>query len=339
MSQVVVGLKPWLPGFLARWPAWTEPVRAERLALLRIGTAAVLLLDILTNYLPHLADLFGPNSLGDPDVFWHDRPGSFWSLLAWAPSPAVLRVAALIWAGTAVLLLLGLCSRASAAVAWALSQSFLALNPYAHNAGDTVRTMILLYLMLSPCGAVWSLDRRLQRHRPSGPILVYPWPLRLLLVQMAVIYFYNGVHKLIGPQWQAGSSLYYVLNDLTLTRWSYAELPLPFVLTQLLTWGVLAWELAFPLLVLLPSTRPATLVMGVLLHVGIGLSMELGAFAPYMLCLYLPFVPERFWSPTTSRCAPRPRQPPPPPGSSSRNTSTSLVPGGRTASARPVARQ
>ena len=292
LSQaVVVGLKPWLPRFLARWPSWTEPVRAERLAILRIGVAAVLLLDILANYLPHLADLFGPNSLGDPQVFWQDQPVTFWSVLGWVESPAVLRAAAIAWVAAAVLLLLGLCSRTSAAAAWALSQSFLALNPYAHNAGDTVRTIILLYLMVSPCGAAWSLDRWRRRNGQPGPVFVYPWPLCLLLVQMAVIYFNNGVHKLIGPQWRAGTSLYYVLGDLTLTRWSYGELPLPFVLTQLSTWGVLVWELAFPLLVLLPSTRTVTLVLGVLLHVGIGLSMELGAFALYMLCLYLPFIP------------------------------------------------
>lgn len=298
MSEpVVVGLKPWLPRFLARWPSWTEPVRAERLALLRIGVAAVLLLDILANYLPHLGDLYGPNSLGESQVLWQDRPATFWSLLGWVENPSVLHTAAAVWAAAAVLLLLGLCSRVSAAVAWALSQSFLALNPYAHNAGDTVRTIVLLYLVVAPCGAAWSLDRWLRRRREPGPVFVYPWPLCLLLVQMAVIYINNGVHKLIGPQWRAGSSLYYVLGDLTLARWSYGELPLPFAVTQLLTWGVLVWELAFPLLVFLPSTRTVTLLLGVLLHVGIGLSMELGVFALYMLCLYLPFIPVRHGSP------------------------------------------
>ena len=77
---------------------------------------------------------------------------------------------------------------------------------------------------------------------------------------------------------------------------------MPFAVTQALTWIVLAWELGFPLLVFLPSTRKAALVLGVLFHVGIGLSLELGLFAPYMLCLYLPLVPwERF------RAADRPR--------------------------------
>ena len=54
---------------------------------------------------------------------------------------------------------------------------------------------------------------------------------------------------------------------------------------------VLAWEIGFPLLVLLPSTRTLTLVFGVLMHIGIGLSIELAMFPLIMLCLYLPLVP------------------------------------------------
>jgi hypothetical protein len=33
------------------------------------------------------------------------------------------------------------------------------------------------------------------------------------------------------------------------------------------------------------------LVFGVFFHIGIGLSMELGFFAPYVLCLYIPLLP------------------------------------------------
>lgn len=294
MNQpTTLGVRPWLPRFLARWHWWTEPVRAERLAALRIGVAAILLLDILFAYLPHVRDFYGPNSLGSPQVFWNDQPGSSWSLLGHVESQRGFCLALAVWAGAAALLLVGLFSRASAASAWGLSQSFLALNPNIHNAGDTVRTMILFYLMLTPCAAAWSLD--CWRKQSGKPAFVYPWALRLLFVQMTVIYFYNGVHKLMGPQWRAGTSLYYVMGDLTLTRLSAADLPVPFALTQILTWTVMVWEVAFPVLVLLPSTRKMALVVGVLFHVGIGLSLELGAFAPYMLCLYLPLLPWEFF--------------------------------------------
>ncbi|HMF16311.1 MAG TPA: HTTM domain-containing protein, partial [Gemmataceae bacterium] len=161
---------------------------------------------------------------------------------------------------------------------------------------DTMRGIILFYLMLCPCGAVWSIDSLLARWRGRAwPVFVSPWALRLLFVQMTLIYFMNGIYKLAGPEWREGTSLYYVLSDLTLARFSYAQIDLPLWLIKFLSWSVLIWEVAFPLWVALPWTRTAALLMGVAFHVGIMLTMELGGFGPYMLTLYLPLLPwERF---------------------------------------------
>src|SRR5262249_37591619 len=139
------------------------------------------------------------------------------------------------------------------------------VNPYCDNAGDQVRNIALFYLMLCPCGAAWSLDslwaRWLGRHdfwlsrflgRPPGPVYVSPWALRLLLIQMAYIYCFNGIYKAFGEEWRRGNSLYYVLNDLTLARWSYARFPIPVALTRLMTKTVMFWEITFPLWLLLP---------------------------------------------------------------------------------------
>jgi hypothetical protein len=291
-EATIIGIKPWLPWPLSKWSWWCEPVHAERLAALRIGLAAVLLVDVLGTYWPRAPEFFGRDSLGSSEVFCRSELVSF---LGWLDHPSLLQAAMAAWALAALLLLVGWYSRHSAAAAWLLSQAFLHLDPYIHNAGDTVRTIILFYLMLSPCGAVWSLDSLRHRRRwarsGAGTVFIYPWALRLLFLQMATIYFYNGIHKLVGPQWRAGSSMYYVLSDLTLSRLSLTQLPAPYVLTQLLTWTVLLWEVGFPFLALLPAIRTAALVMGVVFHLGIGLSLELGMFAPYMLCLYLPLVP------------------------------------------------
>jgi hypothetical protein len=289
----------------SRW--WTEPVPAERLAALRIGLAAVLLADVLALYLPQMNDFFGPESLagirGDEVSVPH------WTgfLVARLGGAALLRGLMIAWAVAAGLLLVGCWSRLSAGVAWALAMFFWSANPLIHNAGDTVRNTILFYLMLCPCGAVWSADAwRRRRTESSGPRLyVYPWPIALLFVQLTVIYFYNGVHKVLGPQWRSGEVLHYVLGDLVMTRMSYARLPLPYVVTQVTTWIVLGWELAFPLLVLWRPTRVIALFMGVCLHIGIGLSVELGMFAPYMLCLYLPLVP---WERVVARSGETPHQ-------------------------------
>src|SRR5262249_10941815 len=155
-----------------------------------------------------------------------------------------------------------------AVLVWVLSTSFAYLNSYIDNAGDSVRGIVLFYLALCPCGAAWSVDSWVKRRwgGRAGPVYVYPWVLRLILVEMAFIYCCNGLFKLVGEDWREGKSLYYVLGDLTLTRVSYAQWPVPYLLTQLMSWTVLVWEVSFPLLVSLRWTRTIALCFGALFH-------------------------------------------------------------------------
>lgn len=299
-EPTLVGVQPWLPAPLAARPWWTEPVRAERLSALRIGIALVLLLDIALNYLPHVADLYGADGLGAWEVFAARNAWPRWSLLR-TDDPAELRWYVIAWAAAGLGLLLGFFSRLSALLAWALAVSFLNRNPYIHNAGDTVRVIILFYLMLTPCGAVWSLDAWLRRQRQEA-VFIAPWALRLLFVQLVLIYFFNGVFKLAGRGWQEGDVLHYVLVDVSLARLPFAQWPLPEALLSVTTWLVLLWEIGFPLLVMMPATRKVALVFGVLLHIGIGLSVEIAMFSPCMICMYLPLLPwERLTADPRSR--------------------------------------
>lgn len=295
MSDQLVGLQPWLPWPLDRWQWLTQPVRAERLAALRIGIALVLLVDIATTYLPAIHDFFGGNSLGSPATvaYRFREPRWYWSVLYGVDDHAVIESCAYAWLAATSLFLLGAATPISGAATWVLSTSFATINPHIDNAGDVIRGIALFYLILTPCGAVWSFDACWRRwragHCPRS--FVHPWALRLLFVQMCFIYCMNGLYKITGKEWTNGDSLYYVLGDLTLTRWSFAEFPMPYWLTKIMTWFVLGWEIGFPVLVILPWTRTVALLFGVAFHIGIGLSMELGGFVFYMLCLYLPLLP------------------------------------------------
>jgi hypothetical protein len=310
----VIGLKPWLPWPLGRWAWLTRPVRAERLAALRIGLSLVLLVDVLTTYLPHAHDFFGRDSLGSPGLFpvfphgkplpgtWHladwfgwwlDQTNCNWSVLQGVEDPGLIGAAMVVWALATAGLLVGAATRLNAVVVWLLSTSFASLNTNIDNGGDVVRGIVLFYLMLCPCGAAWSVDAWLwrRRHPNLGPVFVYPWALRLLFVQMIFIYWCNGVEKFAGVDWREGNSLYYVLSDLTLARWSYAQVQVPWGLTRGLSWIVLTWELLFPLFMVWRWSRIVALWMGALFHLGIWVNLELGFFGPYMLCLYLPLIP------------------------------------------------
>ncbi|HLJ94348.1 MAG TPA: HTTM domain-containing protein, partial [Gemmataceae bacterium] len=294
MSEpAAVGLRPWLPWPLCDSPWWTEPVRAERLAALRIGVAIMLFVDIFTLYLPHADAFFGRDSLGSPEVFSASATSLRWSVLRWVESPVAVTGVFVAWSVAALFLLIGVLSRWSALIAWMLSISIIGINGYLHNSGDNVRTILLFYLMVCPCAAVWSLCNR-RAHDPqkdSAPVLVHAWPLRLLFVQLAIIYFFNGVYKSLGSHWRDGDVLHYVLCNLAWTRYSYAQLPLPMSLIQFLSWSTLIWELGFPLLVMIPWTRKWTLWTGIGFHVGTAVSLQLCAFPMYMICLYLPLVP------------------------------------------------
>lgn len=314
----VVGLKPWLPWPLRSSVWWTEPVRAERLAALRIGLAVSLLLDILGIYMPYASDIF---RMGSPqNVSSLPAPTLPWLLLRGVEDLMVWRIILIVWALAAASLLVGFCSRVSAALAWFIAISVANANLWARNSGDNVMVIILFYLMFCPSGAVWSVDRWLTRRRrkdlpsssglkeseileaPSstarGEVFVYPWALRLLFVQMCIIYFLNGLFKFTEGYWREGTALYIVTNGLAWTRWSPAELSMPIWMTKLLTYVTVIWELGFPVFVLIPRVRTVTLWIGVLFHVGTGISLMLAMFPFYMLCLYLPLVPwERYFDP------------------------------------------
>lgn len=343
----VKGLRPWFPWPLSRWAWLTEPVRAERWAALRIGLAFIMLLDILLTVAPVATDYFGADSLAEPRLYRdnfmrEDGPTGRWSIFhkvfAYDPvtSPAVVKFLIYSWAAAAFLLLIGLGSRLAAFWCFVMSVSLCQSSPNIDNAGDTVRSLALFYLFLSPSGAAWAVDawigRRLgweayrdemgafrgvalvHRLEPQrAPYFIHPWPLCLLFVQMMAIYLFNGIAKSVGTTWHDGTSLHNVLGDLTLARWSAAMLPMPGLLSAALTHLVLWWELLFVPLVIVPWhtladvwqhfpyvgwlhvlfrwTREITLFFGASFHVGILVSMEIGGFAPYMLCLYLPLLP------------------------------------------------
>jgi uncharacterized membrane protein YphA (DoxX/SURF4 family) len=284
-TATLAGVQPWLPPPLSRSAWWTAPIAAERLAALRVGAGLALLCDVLVCYAPRAGDFFGTGSLNPGPA-----AGSF-SPLAHLHSAALWQGVLAVWAGAALLLALGVFPRTAAGVAWFLSVAVARQAPTLHNSGDNVRNILLFYLMLCPCGAAWSAQAWLCGGGPRGQVRVHPWPVRLLFVQLALIYFMNGLYKLGGGQWHGGTALADVINDAGWTRWPMAGWPQPAWLLQAATWGVLAWEVGFPLFVLVGWMRGPALAVGVLFHVGTGLTMRLGPFPLYMLCLYLPLVP------------------------------------------------
>ncbi len=306
LARNVAGVQPIFPEWLAKSEWWTKPVRAEGMAALRIGVGLVLLVDMLVTYAPHWRLFFAPGGLGTSEVFGSRFAGHAYFSLAWLWSPETAgwwMIALTILA--AIGLISGIAPRMSALVAWAMTLSLMNENYYLHNGGDRLRTILLFVLIFAPADAVWSQACRWWKRSSEKPhpnplprgegTYIYPWAQRLLFVQLTLLYFMNGVYKLMGAEWFAGDTLYYVSHDIWWSRLSADWMPAHYLVLRAVTWSVLAWEITFPIAVLSKRWRPWALAIGAAFHILSGVTLNLGIFPLYALCFYLPELPWGRW--------------------------------------------
>ncbi|MGF1579489.1 MAG: HTTM domain-containing protein [Gemmataceae bacterium] len=284
---------------------WHQPIRAERLATTRILLALALLTDQLFQYLPFLSLFFGPDGVapeGTYDQWVLSRWG--WTILIFnTDNMAIVQTFFWSWVGVTVLFLVGWQTRLMNVWVWFLTLCFINRNPSLCNYADDAAAVLIFLLLFMPTGRAFSLDAYLRRRTYSADNLAPPmtsaWPVRVLQIQLSMIYFTTGLAKLVPSAWDGtwwdGTSLHYVLNDTTMGRWSYAQLPLPFWFTALLTYIIVWWEALFIPLVIFKYTRYWALIFGILLHIGIYVTLDVGWFSWYMIAFYGAWIPDSFW--------------------------------------------
>lgn len=215
----------------------------------------------------------------------------------WAEQPDVVVGLLIAWMLSLMLMTVGLFTRLATIAAWFLTVSFHVRLPWTLNGGDSLFRCALFYLMFAQAGAIWSVDHlrrqrrqaRLGRQGEEGPVTVSAWPIRLMQIQLCTIYLFTGLYKL-GSDWFTGEAVYWVLNDIELTRWPYGRFPVPMFLCRLLSWGTLVFEIGFPILVLFRWTRPWVLLVGVSFHLSILATMEIGWFSQVSMSWYVLFL-------------------------------------------------
>jgi uncharacterized membrane protein YphA (DoxX/SURF4 family) len=171
----------------------------------------------------------------------------------------------------------------------------------AHRAG-------LFCLMWTDSGAAWSFDARHRRGSAPGQPM---WPLRLLRLQVALIYFWSGTTKLLNASWRDGSAISYILANEQFQRFPWMPPASLDETLAALTYVTVWWELSFPLLMLNRHSRRAALGIGILMHAGMAAMLELGLFSLVMLASYIAFLdPGRVAQPFTAPRAPAARREP-----------------------------
>lgn len=288
MTEPHNGLRRWPVAVLHGWRTfWFEPQAAYTLGLVRIAFGA-LAVGWTFSLLPDLHELFGPHGV-EPQQW---RRGCQWGVFAMWTSDRAVTIGWAVLLVCAIALTIGWHSRLAALTVFLLILSFEHRNLWVFNSGDLAVRIEALFLALSPCGAALSVDQR----RSAGTFWSAQqrarWPLRLMQVQLSLIYLASVQAKLSGDAWPQGTAVSYALRlpDMLL-------LPFPdglagsALLMNFATWATLMIELSIGVLVWNKRLRPWVLAAGVVMHTLVMVTITVGFFTLAMFVLYLAFVP------------------------------------------------
>lgn len=288
MTDLGVSVRRGLSAAGQAWQSfWFQPQQMYALGLVRIVFGALVIVWTLW-LLPVRGALLGPDGVAP------EQPSipHTWGLFAvWNSDEAILiGIVVLLVAATAMFV--GWHSRIAAVIVFVLILSLERRSPWVFNSGDALVRIEAFLLAVSPCGSALSLDQR-RRTGSFWSAQTRPnWPIRLLQVQLSIVYLAAVQVKLAGQPWLDGTAVSYVLRIDDMKR-----IPLPqWLATNALamnaaTWCVLAVELAVGILVWFPRFRPWVLAAGIVMHLMIDVTIQIGVFSYAMFVLYLAWLP------------------------------------------------
>jgi hypothetical protein len=155
--------------------------------------------------------------------------------------------------------------------------------------------LLLVYgfnLMLSPCGAAYSVDSWLatRRRGTAASPLILAWPVRLIQLQVGLVYAMAAILKTGGSLWLNGSALHFVLNNTEVTRFDVSFLTQYPLLINVMTYSALAMEFSLGFFIWSRWARPFVLYLGLMLHTGILVTINIPCFGELMWIGYLSFM-------------------------------------------------
>jgi HTTM domain len=278
--------------------AFFQEAPSTPLDIVRIGLGIALLLGYgLAS--ANLFELHGMEGLVTPESarIWSNGRWS-WSLLFLLTADWQVAVFQVVFLLACAAFTLGWQTRWAKWIVLVGHLSFVYRNPIAQYGVDSIFASTLFLLCLAPIGDSLSLDAR---RRPVGdPDRLgtrerrrRAWGfacLRLIQLQVAVMFFFSGVEKVRGDAWWHGYAVWMALTNQEFSNVPIGWLASHFWIVNLLTQGTMFFEVAYPFLIWGRATRPFFLVGAILLHLGMAVMMGLYLFSFVMIVVHLSFV-------------------------------------------------
>lgn len=263
---------------------WFRSPAPAQMRLIRVFAGSIIFFSTLTRT-PDLKFFFTDDGLVKQSILSELADTQFrHSIFEIFPSFTAVWVCHILLLIALALLILGVWPRLAAFVALVLHVSFMHRNVMIAYGVEIIATYYLFYF----CFADYR-DRASQDTRRILGSVSY----RLCQIQICLIYGFAGLDKVRGPSWWRGDALWMVLSNSTRTTMDFAWLGHFPAVIAFMTYLTLFWETYFPVLVWFkPVGRWLSIGLGVMIHVGICLSMGLFSFSFLMISTYSVFLGE-----------------------------------------------
>ena len=260
------------------------------LIVFRIVISVVMLTNVLL-LIPMVPDYFSEDGVWPTSVWQRQMRLSRFSLLnLLPPTTNAFRFLLLVHVLAVMGYMIGYQFRLCSVVVFLTLVSIHHRNAFILSSGDTLLRMLICYSCFSDANGGLSMDA----WRRSQPLTEFsqtdPWPLRLMQLQVCIVYLRTVFWKLRGRMWWNGTAAWFPLwvdADVRFRppRWLLTK---PFIC--LATWGTLIEEIALGTLIWIREFRYPMLVSGIVFHLMLDVIMNLQFFSWIMICSLLLFI-------------------------------------------------
>ncbi len=266
-----------------------KPQSTDTVALFRIAWGILLFANFLT-YLPNVDDFYGPHAITSFETVKSQFSFLHMNIFYLFPMNYSIVYSMLILYGLSLVgVIFGIFTRTSLVMSCVLLMSFHHRNIWLLSGSELIMRLVSLYLVFAPCGNSLSIDSLLGkrfadfRKEPKAA----PWAMRLIQIQISVIYVWTVWNKLKGDLWFDGTAVYYATRLENFYNYPAGFLLDSKIVLMLMTWGTLITELALGTLIWFKEFRKPLIIIGIIFHIGIDYTMSIPFFEYVMIALLL----------------------------------------------------
>ncbi len=295
MMNIFRSIKSHFGDLFSAWDQfWFTPTDTATLGFIRIMTGMLLFWTHLV-WSFDLSAFFSGEGWIEASIHdaMHNGRGAF-SLFDWIGPTWLLWTIHVLNLIAFLMLTIGIFSRYVAVWSFLAAISYASyVSPGAFFGLDKINCLLVMYLMLGPCGARYSLDSLL-RSRGDKPIqfesTMANLSIRLIQIHLCIVYLFSGLSKLEGLYWRNGAATWFAVANVEYRSLDMTWMANYLWLAELLTHVTVFWELFYCCLIWNRLARPWVLLTAIGMHGFIGLAMGMPEFAMAMLVANLAFV-------------------------------------------------